>query len=414
MSELLIRPSHNDHLVIADLLAPGGSGALAAHARPPLTRLVLDAPLASREPSYRQAADDAGVPVLIDPLSPLLQAETDPQNAWCRLPFAHAERVAPDLLANTFFQQKLISTCVQHQIEHGASAIIPPYLYAVSPDDPAFAASLQLINGTARFLHANQLNLPLMVLLCAQRQGFAPKSTWNAGIDRFARAALEVGPQSIGLCLSPLGSGKESLSVVLSSFVLAQRLKTTGVRVIAWRQGLFGLGLVAAGLDGYECGIGLNEASNISALRANRRPRKPEDVDKPSQAASAGVYFAELTRSLQRPTARMLLAQDSPLRARLVCADRRCCPKGVATMLEDPRRHAVRARARQLRELDAMPHTPWRLHAISKDAYASALIAQKANELLAGHGEKTRLAAKAYEAMAEAADLLSRDSRAIA
>ncbi len=83
-------------------------------------------------------------------------------------------------------------------------------------------------------------------------------------------------------------------------------------------------------------------------------------------------------------------------------------------MLEDPRPHAVRARARQLREIDAMPHTSWRLYAASKDAYASALMAQKANELLASRGERTKVATKAYEALGQVADLLGRDERAIA
>lgn len=413
MSELLIRPSHNDHLVIGDLLAPGGSGVLAAHARPPLTRLVLDAPLAARQPAFRQAAEDAGVPVLVDPLTPFLQTEIDPENAWSRLPFAHAKTVAPDLLLNPFFQQQLVADCVEHQVTCGASAIIPPYLYASSPQDPAFAASLQLISATVRFTRANQVNLPVMIVLCAKRAGFAPKSSWHAGIDRFARAALEVGPQSIGLCLSPLGTGKESLSVVLSSFVLAQRLKTTGARVIAWRQGLFGPGMVAAGLDGYECGIGLNEAADISSLRNNRRPRSADDADKPKQSASAGVYFAELGRSLQRPTARVLLATDSPLRGRMLCNDPRCCPKGATTMLEDPRSHAVRTRARQMRELDAMPHEAWRLHAVAKDALASALLAQKVNQVLVARGEHP-IAAKAYEALAATTDLLGRERRQIA
>jgi hypothetical protein len=35
-------------------------------------------------------------------------------------------------------------------------------------------------------------------------------------------------------------------------------------------------------------------------------------------------------------------------------------------MLEDPRPHAVRARGRQLCHIESMPHTPWRLHDLSK------------------------------------------------
>lgn len=413
MSELIIRPSHNDHLVVADLLAPGGNSLLAAHTRPPMSRLVLDAPLAVREPAYRQAAEDAGVPVVIDPLTPLLQTEVAPDNPWSRLSFATAGVVTAADLGNPFGLQKLVAGCVDLQVELGASTIVPPYLYASGPGDPAFEVSLQLIGATARYARANHINLPLTIVFCGQRKAFASESTWHAGIDRFARAALEVGPQSVALCLSPLGTGHESLSVVLSSFLVAQRLKTTGARVIAWRQGFFGPALVAAGLDGYECGIGMNESTDISGFRANRKPKPPKPDRSSKGAAVAGVFMGDLGRSIQRSTARLLLAQDSPHRGRLVCIDPRCCPKGAVSMLEEPRVHAVRARSRQLRELDAMPHPEWRVHSTAKDAWASALAVTKINEFLSSRGENP-LPSKAYESLAETVELLGRGGRAIA
>ncbi len=412
MSELLIRPGHNDHLVVADLFAPSAGAVLLPHTRPPISRLVLDAPLAVREQQFREAAQDAGVPLLIDVLAPLLQGEVDPTDAWARLPFARAEAVPADMLVNPFFQQGLVAETVQFQVEHGASAIIPPYLYAESPDDPAFDASLGMIGMTARYLRENNITLPLFVILCVQRRGFASQRTWHAGIDRFARTALDVGPQSLGLCVSPMGGGDEKLSTVLSTFMMGQRLKDTGARVVAWRQGFYGPGMVAAGLDGYETGIGLREHTDIAGLRSARKPRTA-DTDKPKRAATPGVYVAGLGRSLKRAVAAVLFEHHA-LRSQLVCDDRRCCPKGATSMVEDPRPHAVRARARQLRHLDSMPHAPWRLHDVSKDAYAAALLATKANEVLAAAGETTRIQTSGYEALAQTANLLGRNEQAIA
>jgi len=412
MSELLIRPGHNDHLVVADLLAPSAGAVLLPHTRPPISRLVLDAPLAAREPQFREAAQDAGVPLLIDVLSPLLQAEIDRADAWAKLPFARAEAVSTDMLANPFFQTKLVEETVQFQIENGASAIIPPYLYAETPHDPAFEASLAMIALTAKYLRQNSMVLPLFVVLCVQRRGFASQRTWHDGIERFARTAVDVGPQALGLCVSPMGSGEEKLSTVLSTFTMAQRLKDTGARVVAWRQGFYGPGLVAAGLDGYETGIGLREATNIANLRSARKPRIP-DPAKRKRAASAGIYMPGLGRSLSRDVATMLF-EHHVLRSQLVCDDRRCCPKGASSTLEDPRPHAVRARARQLRHIDSMPHTAWRLHDVSKDAYAAALLASKANEVLATAGQTTRIKTAGYEALAQTADLLGQNHQAIA
>jgi hypothetical protein len=269
-----------------------------------------------------------------------------------------------------------------------------------------------MIAATAKYLRQNTITLPLFVVLCVQRRSFARSSTWHVGIDRFARAALDVGPQSLGLCVSPLGGGGEALSTVLSTFVMAQRVKDSGARVVAWRQGFYGPGLVAAGLDGYECGIGMREGTDVARLRSARKPRKPE-TDKPTQAAAAGVYMAGLGRSFKRSVAAVLFDHHA-LRSQLVCDDRRCCPKGATTMLDDPRRHAVRARARQLRQLDSMPHSPWRLHDISKDAYAAALLGAKANEVLSAAGETVRIKTAGYEALARTAELLGRNEQAIA
>ena len=61
-----------------------------------------------------------------------------------------------------------------------------------------------------------------------------------------------------------------------------------------------------------------------------------------------------------------------------------------------------------------MPHIPWRLHDVSRDAYAAALLASKANEVLAAAGVTTRIKTAGYEALAQTADLLGRDERAIA
>ena len=412
MSELLIRPGHNDHLVVADLLAPSAGAVLLPQTRPAISRLVLDAPLAAREPQYREAAQDAGVPLLIDPLTPLLQSEVDPADAWVKLPFAQAPAQPAEVLGNPFMQPPLVEETVQFQVEHGASAIIPPYFYAESPQDPAFEASLTMIAATARYLRQNSITLPLFVVLCVQRRAFASQCVWGVGIDRFASAALDVGPQSLALCVSPMGSGEEKLSTVLSTFTMAQRMKDTGARVVAWRQGFYGPGMVAAGLDGYETGIGLREGTNIASLRNARKPRDP-DPDARRRAASPGVYLAGLGRSFQRPIAKVLFEHHA-LRSQLMCDDRRCCPKGGSSMLDDPRPHAVRARARQLRHIESMPHASWRLHDVSKEAYASALLASKANEVLAAAGETTRIKTDGYEALAQTADLLGRNEQAVA
>lgn len=407
MSELLIRPTHNDHVAISDLVVPADK-ALLAPVRRPISRLVLDAPLAARTAQYREAAAEAGIAVLVDPLSYLLQVDTDPADAWTKLPFARADAMPVDELANAFALQQLVEEAVAFQVDHGASTIIAPYFYARSTDDPAFAATLEALRLTARFLRSSSTRLPLVAVLCGSRRGFSRGATFAAGVDRFAATALDLGPQMLAFCLSPMGDGKEGDAKVLQLLTVGQRLKSTGASVVAWRQGFYGSALVAAGLDGYETGTGVGERTNITALQRSKAPGARADGG--DFVAPRPVYFEGLGRSVPHRAAEVLLEQRAS-RALLVCRDARCCPHGPDSMLGANRRqHNIRTRARALRDLEPMPHTHWRLHQVAKNALASALDAGKVNEHLAEAGEKFRVPTRGYEALAHAAELLSRRS----
>jgi len=86
MAELLIRPSLGDHKVLADLLAPNLLD------RRPIDRLVLNAHDASRSAELGDVARQSGTPLMIDPLTFLLQEDIDPGDRWvAEVPFARAE-----------------------------------------------------------------------------------------------------------------------------------------------------------------------------------------------------------------------------------------------------------------------------------------------------------------------------------
>jgi hypothetical protein len=125
MAELIVRPARQDHIAIADLLMPARTPALMGVHRP-ISRLVVDAPLAVTFPQYREAALEAGTPMLVDPLSSLLQADTDPGIGWAKLPYARDARLSDDLLVNPFVLDTLVKQMVDFQVEQGATAVIAP------------------------------------------------------------------------------------------------------------------------------------------------------------------------------------------------------------------------------------------------------------------------------------------------
>lgn len=80
MSELMVRVGQNDHKAVADLLASPvwGRGDRA----PAISRVVVDAHIAATRPEFAESAAATGSPLLIDPLTPLLEVPTAPKHAW--------------------------------------------------------------------------------------------------------------------------------------------------------------------------------------------------------------------------------------------------------------------------------------------------------------------------------------------
>jgi hypothetical protein len=402
--ELLIRPALNDHEVVADLLAPGGAAVMIGKHRPLISRLVVEAPIAARRPQFAEAAAGAGIPFLVDPLTPLLQGDLRDDDSWAKLLFGRAPQAQPDDYSHLGDQERLVDEVVEFEVEHGATAIVPPYPYVSGPDDPWFPIALSLLQLTRRRIDALGVALPIIPILCGQLMKFGADRAWGDGLDRFAAIAREMGAHALAVCLSPAGSGKDSYHKVWRLFNTVDHLKKlSDIPVFVWRQGVLGPALVAAGIDGYETGMGLSEQTNVRSNIAARKPPKPGR--KPGRGGSAGIYLEPLGRSLNPRVAKHLLG-DASMRAKVMCADERCCPQGVASTLGHPREHAVRSRARELATLAALPARSWRLNHIVTRAEAALTLANQANRVLENANEPLRIHTVGLEALSRVSEEL--------
>ena len=399
MAELLIRAGHDDHLAIGDLLTPGGAVAL----RSPIDRLVADAQTAARLPSLAESAHLAGVPYLVDPVTYLLQGPTDPEDAWVkRVPFGESGELLPSDFSSARIEA-LAAEVVEFELEQRATAIVAPYLYAHSPDDPAFTASLQLLLATRRQMSRNAVNLPLIAVFCGGWKQFAREDAWGKGVDRFLANALDVQPQSLAMCLTPVGAASDGYAKTARIFLTGRRFNASGLTTFAWRQGVFGPGLVAAGLAGYETGACTREHADVRSHITRKKPKA--DGKRPGGGPPRMVYLEGLGRSVTLDVARALLG-DLDTRARLICDDESCCQHGVDSMLDDRVRHTINARARRIRDLNAMPESAWRLHQIAKDAEQAVRTTKRASLTLRRLGITTKLESGAQESLARIADHL--------
>lgn len=405
-SELLIRPSFNDHDVVADMLAPGGATTLLPGRSSPIDRLVVDAHIAKRRPQFAAAAASAGVPLLIDPLTHFWQGDLRGSDSWVALDYGRDETLTPEALAHPLTREELIAQVVECEVALGATVVVAPYVYARAPQDPWFARQLELLEATASRLHRHGLRLPIFAVLMVGHQGFAAPAAWASGIDRFARLARDCGAAAIGLALSPT-KPSDAYNKVAATFAASARMKaTSGLPTFAWRQGIFGASLTAAGADGYETGIATGEACDVPATLASRDPRNK----KSNGGNPPGIYIEVLGRSVQAKIGRSLL--DSPIRSKVMCDDERCCPDGPSSTKARPREHAVRMRARNLATLDALPHVSWRLHQIAKDASAGSTLAAQANQILKIAGLKETIPTQGLDAVARVARHLLSEAQA--
>jgi len=313
-------------------------------------------------------------------------------------------------------RRDLVRAVIDFQVVNGATVVVPPYFQAASPTDPWFELTLACLADTTAYLRGVDIRLPVLPVLAGRLNRFARPSTLPQGIDRFAGVASDTGAMTVALELGPVGQPDDTYARLINLFQAAIRLRRPGLAVHVWRQGAHGPALVAAGLQGYETGIGVGESTNLAAV-SNRAKPKPSAADEEEKSGGGGpggfVYIPALGRSIPTKAAEIISA-NLATRALLLCDDQTtCCPDGLGSMLGAQRRHhAVRSRARYLDQIDRMPQASWRIYKIGQDARAAVDVVTKANSVLVSAGKRP-LNTAAYTAVADAADYL-RGSSAVA
>ncbi|WP_157680100.1 hypothetical protein [Mycobacterium dioxanotrophicus] len=139
--DLFLRAGRSDNLVVDELLAPATAGVPFGGRSVPMRGLVIDAPTAAAQPALRQAAEAAGLPLIVDPLTHLFQDEQVPDKGWAALNFADPDPYSPERFREDSVLATLVQETLAFQLDHGASILVPPYFYAKSPPILGFRSS---------------------------------------------------------------------------------------------------------------------------------------------------------------------------------------------------------------------------------------------------------------------------------
>ena len=68
----------------------------------------------------------------------------------------------------------------------------------------------------------------------------------------------------------------------------------------------------------------------------------------------------------------------------MVCSDRACCPRDLADMLSNPKRHGFNERVRQVRELERIPDRDRARHFLDTEMARADQLARQVKELKTG------------------------------
>lgn len=366
MTELVLRVGHNDHVVLNELLT--SPTALPPRRSRYIRRVVVDATAVVDEPGFARAAYAAGTQLLVDPQTMFLTTPQDPTDNWAKLPYASTAGLDPRELLDPVARTALIEAVVEFEIDHGGTAIIPPYLHLTEFAGCAAKVQRLLIKETAAHLTNLELDFPLFpVISVDQRAVSLDPAVWPDSMGRLIRTANKQASGPIGLGLSMTnGPNRTNLHTATRIWRRAARLGP----FVAWHAGETGLLAVAMGAEGYEVGMCASERYNV---RGQQRSR----VDPPDPGPRyIGAYVDSIGRSLERRAVEKLAAVHGIHQADLGCMDPTCCPRGFDSMLGAGRRqHAVRSRLRDLQALDMIGARKWMLRHLSDrtlDAMVSA------------------------------------------
>lgn len=369
MAELLIRASTLDAALLRRIYGLVG-GRPAAASRP--SRIVVDAHTPLITADIAITARRAGVPLLIDPQTHYLQGTQHAGDPWAsRLPFGRADKLTPADL-DAFAQEQLVAAVVSYQIQHGATAIIPPYVHIDRLDSEWIDIQAGLWQRTARYLNREGIALPVTAVLAIGWRVLHPAqgpATLTPALS--ALSALE--PHEVALAASKADQGVRPQDRAMDLVLMIERIRRH-IPVIAWQQGHLGELAVAAGAAGYECGIGWRERCDLgTAANAHRKPQTP------GPRSARPVFIGALARSIPKQSLEALRGQRD-LWLRVVCADPGCCAAGGAGLLGDARAHAIVQRQQRLDQIDRIDRPVWRWQHLAESADAGLELAQRLNQ----------------------------------
>jgi hypothetical protein len=173
---------------------------------------------------------------------------------------------------------------------------------------------------------------------------------------------------------------KDSVEKLVAFIRMLESFEEAGLPVVAGRVGAFGSLLVALGISAFDSGLGLAEASDLSAL--NRKKSKKERAKK-GPKGSRRLYLAPLRTTMPVRQAQIILNSD--LRGHFAC-DLGCCRfQGLDELPDRARQHFLWTRNDEVRGIRELDTPSMKLDAIHEDLRNARELGRQVRRTLIGN-----------------------------
>lgn len=325
---LYLRPGRNDHREILNLIAAGDAVYFGA---------VFDPCQLARHVELRDQV-----------LSHRLDAILDPKTQQSALPGGHTTTVGalPWGITDRAHQisdfqdtagRRLIAVLGDFVLEQGFTQVIAPTHVLAGADDPWLAVDAESTRRLRNHLdRGSGASVPIIYSLAIPYAVFRDRKQRRSLI-----ATLKTVPAA-ALWLKVDGFGATSTPTAARTYIQsAAEFHELGIPVVADHVGgVIGLAIMAFGAGGIAHGVTLGERFDASSWRKSRTEK--------SFGPHRRIYIPAIDAMLKRKEAEALINGSRRARGMSGCSDTRCCPRGVKDMLENPARHFLYQRIKEI------------------------------------------------------------------
>ena len=330
-----LRPSYVDHRGIADVVADGSVG---------LHGVVFDPLNEPRHSELRDLIVERNRDAVLDPRTQELGSAGGFNNRLATLPWALDRPHVP----NDFSEvnaRRIANSVARFVIEKGYIAVLAPTHYITSANSPWLDVDARSIGYLRHYLDKEGANnVPIFFSLAVSYEVFRTAVERQSILERLKGLPID------SLWIKISHSGNVTHAVIRNIVNGAADFHSLGVPIIGdMMGGLRGLCSLAFGAVGGIC-HGVTQKENFSASAW----MKPTALAKKGFTWPTRVYVAPLDICLTREEAEAFFEARSS-KSRFGCRDKGCCPKGWRDMLDNPVRHSIVQRSRELQRLSTVP-----------------------------------------------------------